>query len=73
MDQINNKLDFCIELGNVVGDDLPKVPKNPRPASWDIAKKQMAVNSKNWNNIFSPTFDYSTEIWYFLTYVYFIR
>ena len=40
VDKINNKLNFCMELGNIVGDHLPKVPKNPRLASWDIAKKQ---------------------------------
>ena len=40
VDKINNKLNFCMELGNIVGDHLPKVPKNPLPASWDIAKKQ---------------------------------
>ena len=33
VDKINNKLDFCTDLENVVGDHLPKVPKNPRPAS----------------------------------------
>ena len=40
VDKINNKLNFCMELGNIVRDHLPKVPKNPRPASWDIDKKQ---------------------------------
>ena len=39
VDKINNKLDFSMELGNIVGDHLPKVPKNPQPASWDTAKK----------------------------------
>ena len=33
VDKINNKLNFCMELGNIVGDHLPKVPKNPRLAS----------------------------------------
>ena len=37
VDKINNKLNFCMELGNIVRDHLSKVPKNPRPASWDIA------------------------------------
>ena len=42
VDKIYKKLDFCIELGNIVGDHLPKVPKNPRPASWDTTKNRMA-------------------------------
>ena len=33
VDKINNKLNFCMELGNIVRDHLSKVPKNPRPAS----------------------------------------
>ena len=37
VDKINNKLNFSTELGNIVRDHLSKVPKNPRPASWDIA------------------------------------
>ena len=37
VDKINNKLNFCMELGNNVRDHLSKVLKNPRPASWDIA------------------------------------
>ena len=40
MVKINYKLDFGMELRNIVGDHLPKVPKNPRPASWDTAKKK---------------------------------
>ena len=50
VDKINNKQDFCMELGNIFRDHLPKVPENPRPASWDTVKKQqkqMAVNGKN--------------------------
>ena len=39
VDKINNKLDFSMELGNIVRDHLPKVPKNPRRASWDTSKK----------------------------------
>ena len=37
VDKINNKLNFCMEFGNIARDHLSKVPKNPRPASWDIA------------------------------------
>ena len=40
VDKINNKLNFCMGLGNIVKDNLLKVPKNPRPASWDIANIQ---------------------------------
>ena len=40
VDKINNKLNFCMGLGNIVRDHLLKVPKNPRPASWDIANIQ---------------------------------
>ena len=29
MDKINNKLDFCVELGNIIRDHMPKVPKSP--------------------------------------------
>ena len=47
VDKINNKLDFCMELGNFVRDHIPKVLKNPRPASWDTVKNQMVVNGKN--------------------------
>ena len=39
VEKINNKLDFCMELGNIARDHLPKVPQNPKPASWDTAKK----------------------------------
>ena len=45
VDKINNKLDFCMELGNIVRDRLPKVPKDPRPASWDTAKE---ANGRQW-------------------------
>ena len=37
VDKINNKLNFCMELGNIVRDHMSKVLKNPRPTSWDIA------------------------------------
>ena len=39
VDEINNNLDFLLDLGNIVRDRLPKVTKNPKPASWDTAKK----------------------------------
>ena len=45
VDKINNKLDICMELGNIVGDHLPKVPKNPQLASWDTAQKP---NGRQW-------------------------
>ena len=61
VDKTDNKLDFCMELGNIVRDHLPKVPKNPKPASWDTAKKQMAVNGKNETNIFWYITYYSTK------------
>ena len=48
VDKINIKLDFCMELGNIVRDHIPKVPKNPRRASCDtMKKKQIVVNGKN--------------------------
>ena len=34
-----------MELGNIVRDHLPNIPKNPQTASWDAEK--MAVNGKN--------------------------
>ena len=40
VDKINNKLDSDVELENIVGDHLPKVPKNPQPASRDSMKQQ---------------------------------
>ena len=51
---------------NDFGDHLPKVPKNPRPASWDTANKQNSRQQQNWNNIFWHIIDYSIKIEYFL-------
>ena len=62
-----------MELGNIVRDHLPKVPKNPRPASWDTAKKnQMAVSGKKSSDIFWYITDYSTKTEYFSSYLCFI-
>ena len=36
--KINNKLIFCMELGNTVGNHLPKVPKNPQTCMVDAPK-----------------------------------
>ena len=61
----SDKLDFSMESGIVVKDHLPKVPKNPRPASWNTANNRMVVNLRNWNKLWHINV-YSVKIEHFL-------